>query len=48
MTSNASETQRVEDHGAHLAGRERADSESRWDALESAYRPLAEQAGPQR
>jgi len=30
----------VEDLGAHLAGRERAD-ESRWDELEPAYRELA-------
>jgi uncharacterized protein YndB with AHSA1/START domain len=44
----AGEQIHVEDLGAHLAGRERAAAESRWDALESAYRPLAEQVGPQR
>lgn len=44
----AGEQIHVEDLGAHLAGREREDAESRWNALESAYRPLAEQLGPQR
>jgi uncharacterized protein YndB with AHSA1/START domain len=34
----------VEDLGAHLAGRGRAD-ESRWDALEPAYRELAAKVG---
>jgi uncharacterized protein YndB with AHSA1/START domain len=36
----AGEQIHVEDLGAHLAGRERAD-ESRWDELEPAYRELA-------
>ncbi|HUJ55563.1 MAG TPA: SRPBCC domain-containing protein [Gaiellaceae bacterium] len=44
----AGEQIHVEDLGAHLAGREREGAGSRWDALESAYRPLAEQVGPQR
>ena len=34
----------IEDLGAYLAGRERND-ESRWDALEPAYRELAAQVG---
>lgn len=44
----AGEQIHVEDLGDHLAGRERGDAEARWDALESAYRPLAEQISPQR
>jgi uncharacterized protein YndB with AHSA1/START domain len=37
----------VEDLGLHLAGRDRND-ESRWEALEAAYRFLAEKISPQR
>lgn len=44
----AGEQIHVEDLGAHLAGRERVDDEARWAALESVYRPLAEEIGPQR
>lgn len=44
----AGEQIHVEDLGNHLAGREREPAEGRWDALESAYRPLAEEIGPQR
>lgn len=44
----AGEQIHVEDLGAHLAGRERDADEARWEALMSAYRPLAEEIGPQR
>jgi uncharacterized protein YndB with AHSA1/START domain len=44
----AGEQIHVEDLGVHLAGGERDDAESRWAALESAYRPLAERISPQR
>lgn len=44
----AGEQIHVEDLGAHLDGRERETSEARWEALESAYRPLAEEISPQR
>jgi uncharacterized protein YndB with AHSA1/START domain len=35
----------VEDLGAHLAGRERADAEARWGELAPAYEALAAQVG---
>jgi len=44
----AGEQIHVEDLGAHLAAREREPADARWDALEAAYRPLAEQIAPQR
>jgi len=44
----AGEQIHVEDLGGHLDGRERESAEARWDALEAAYRPLAEEISPQR
>lgn len=44
----AGEQIHVEDLGGHLAGRERDVDESRWGALEGAYRELAEAVAPQR
>ena len=35
----------VEDLGAHLAGRERCDSDARWDELQPAYEDLAAKVG---
>jgi len=35
----------VEDLAAHVAGRERCDSDARWDELEPAYEDLAAKVG---